>query len=150
METRGAGVGAGNKHSAPNRVPGIQQTHECPCNTRGCLTRVFCQLLISGYFVSIPSRPAPCRSSSSPYLQTRSFQNWIWSPVVFVEKNESAGCTLLNRFHGKGADLLIDFILLVSRFFFVVQLVQSCMSSLMTMYLSHQSHCRKWMSSTSF
>uniref|UniRef100_A0A8C9BCA9 Uncharacterized protein n=1 Tax=Phocoena sinus TaxID=42100 RepID=A0A8C9BCA9_PHOSS len=35
-------------------------------------------------------------------------------------------------------------------FFFVVRLVQSCMNFLMTMYLFHQSHCRKWMSSTSF
>lgn len=50
---------------------------------------------------------------------------------------------------GKGTDL-IDFVFLVSRFFFVVQLVQNCTSFLMTMYLFHQSHCKKWMSSTSF
>uniref|UniRef100_A0A2K5RUV4 ADP dependent glucokinase n=1 Tax=Cebus imitator TaxID=2715852 RepID=A0A2K5RUV4_CEBIM len=35
-------------------------------------------------------------------------------------------------------------------FFFAVQLVQSYMSFLMTMSLFHQSHCRKWMNSTSF
>lgn len=48
---------------------------------------------------------------------------------------------------GKGT-YLIDFIFLVSRFFFVVQLVQNCMNFFMTMYLFHQSHCKKWMSST--
>lgn len=49
---------------------------------------------------------------------------------------------------GKGTGLLIDFLYLVSRFFFAVQLVQSCMNFLTITYLFLHSHCRKWMSST--
>lgn len=139
------GILGGHNPLCPNRVMGY-----CHCigTCLTCVTWLFCQPLISGYIVASCSRCLnPRNSPCPPFLQTKNFQNW-GGFQYFVNMNRST-FSVVTHIPWK-REGLIDFMFLVPRFFSAVQLVQNCMNFLMTMYLFHRSHCRKWMSSTSF